>query len=88
LVGREFVKHALADKLLEAKIHSALSEHISLTMAPNGISVSVADGKVTLAGTCSKGAVPAKAEKAARGIAGVLEINNRIISVPSHGRRF
>jgi BON domain len=64
---------ALADKLLEAKIYSALSEHISLTMAPNGISVSVADGKVTLAGTCSKGAVPAKAEKAARGIAGVLE---------------
>jgi hypothetical protein len=32
--------------------------------------------------------VPAKAEKAARGIAGVLEINNRIISVPSHGRAF
>jgi osmotically-inducible protein OsmY len=88
LVGREFVKHALADKLLEAKIHSALSEHISLTMAPNGISVSVADGKVTLAGTCSNGAAPAKAEYAAREIAGVVEINNRITSVPSHGTRF
>jgi cytidylate kinase len=79
---------ALADKLLEAKIYSALSEHISLTMAPNGISVSVADGKVTLAGTCSNGASAAKAEKVARGIAGVLEINNRIISVPSRGSGF
>src|SRR6516225_4329926 len=46
---------ALADKLLQAKINSALSEHISLTMAPNGISVSVTDGKVTLAGACSDG---------------------------------
>ena len=79
---------ALADKLLQAKVKSALSEHISLAMAPNGISVSVADGKVTLAGTCSNGSVPAKAEKEARGIAGVLEINNRITSVPSYGRRF
>jgi cytidylate kinase len=78
-------KAALADKLLEAKINSALSEHISVTMAPNGIAVSVADGKVTLAGTCSNGAVRSKAEKAARGIAGVVEINNRIISVPSRG---
>jgi cytidylate kinase len=76
---------ALADKLLEAKIYSALSEHISLIMAPNGISVSVADGKVTLAGTCSNGAVRTKAEKTARGIAGVVEIDNRIISVPSRG---
>jgi len=79
---------ALADKLLQAKINSALTEHISLVMAPNGISVSVADGKVTLAGTCSNGAVRAKAEKAARGIAGVAEINNRIISVPSRGSGF
>jgi hypothetical protein len=43
---------------------------------------------VTLAGTCSNGTVRAKAEKAARGIAGAVEINNRIISVPSHGSRF
>jgi hypothetical protein len=79
---------ALADKLLQAKINSALSEHISLIMAPNGISVSVADGKVTLAGTCSNGAVRAKAEKAVQEIHGVVEINNRIISVPSHGSGF
>jgi cytidylate kinase len=79
---------ALADKLLQAKINSALSEHISLIMAPNGISVSVADGKVTLAGTCSNGAVRAKAEKAVQEIHGVIEIDNRIISVPSRGSGF
>jgi cytidylate kinase len=76
---------ALADKLLQAKINSALSEHISLTMAPNGVSVSVADGKVTLEGTFSSGNLRDKAEKVAQGIAGVREIDNRIISVPSRG---
>jgi cytidylate kinase len=76
---------ALADKLLETKINTALADHISIIDAPNGISVLVADGKVTLAGTCSNGAVRSKAENAARGIAGVVEIDNRIISVPSRG---
>jgi phage terminase Nu1 subunit (DNA packaging protein) len=36
-------------------------------------------------GTCSNGAVRTKAEKTALGIAGVVEIDNRIISVPSRG---
>jgi osmotically-inducible protein OsmY len=54
-------------------------------MAPNGISVSVADGKVTLEGTFSSGNLRDKAEKVAQGIAGVREIDNRIISVPSRG---
>ena len=73
---------ALADKLLQAKINSAFAEHISVT-APNGISVSVADGKVILVGAASSGSVRDKAEKVAQGIAGVSEIDNRIISVPS-----
>ena len=79
---------ALADKLLQAKINSALSEHISVSMAPSGISVSVADGKVTLEGTFSNGNLRDKAEKVAQGIAGVREIDNRIISVPSRGSAF
>jgi cytidylate kinase len=74
---------ALADKLLQAKINSALAEHISVTEAPNGISVSVAHGKVILVGASSSGSVRDKAEKVAQGIAGVSEIDNRIISVPS-----
>jgi len=38
---------------------------------------------VTLAGTAGNGAVRNKAEKVASGIAGVVEIDNRIISMPS-----
>jgi osmotically-inducible protein OsmY len=79
------ISAALADKLLEAKINSAFTEHISLDTAPAGITVSVADGKVTLVGTSSSGDVRDKAEKLAQTIAGVREIDNRIISVPSRG---
>jgi cytidylate kinase len=74
---------ALADKLLQAKINSALAEHISVTEAPSGISVSVSQGKVFLVGASSSGSVRDKAEKVARGIVGVSEIDNRILSVPS-----
>jgi cytidylate kinase len=77
---------ALADKLLQAKINSAFSDRISLAMAPNGISVSVVEGKVTLAGTYSSGELRDKAEKVAQEIAGVREIDNRIVSVPGRGR--
>jgi osmotically-inducible protein OsmY len=50
--------------------------------------VLVTEGKVTLAGTSSSGNVRDKAEDVAQGIAGVREIDNRIISVPSHGGAF
>jgi cytidylate kinase len=76
---------ALADKLLETKICAAFAEHISIDAAPAGITVSVADGKVTLVGTSSSGDVRDKADKLAQTIAGVREIDNRIISVPSRG---
>jgi hypothetical protein len=76
---------ALADKLLEAKIRSAFAEYISVDAAPAGITVSAADGKVTFVGTSSSGDVRDKAEKLAQTIAGVREIDNRIISVPSRG---
>jgi osmotically-inducible protein OsmY len=76
---------ALADKLLEAKLHSAFAEHISVDAAPAGITVSAADGKVALVGISSSGDVRDKAQKVAQEIAGVREIDNRIISVPSRG---
>jgi len=60
--GSAAIQSALADKLVEAEIGSALAEHISFAAAPLGVSVSVADGKVTLAGTTSSGSVRAKAE--------------------------
>jgi cytidylate kinase len=81
-------RSALANKLLEAKISSALVEHISIAMAPLGLSVSVADGKVTLAGTTCSGSLRARAEKIAHASAGMLRIDNRIVSVPTRGSAF
>ena len=76
----------LANKLVEAEISSALVEHISLAAAPLGVSVSVANGKVTLSGTTSSGGVRMSAERIAHDIAGVCQIDNRILSVPNRGR--
>jgi cytidylate kinase len=81
-------RSALANKLLEAKISSALVEHISVAMAPLGLSVSVADGKVTLAGTTCSGSLRARAEKIAHASAGMMQIDNRIVSVPTRGSAF
>jgi cytidylate kinase len=77
---------ALADKFVEARISSAFAEHISPSMAPLGVSVSVADGKVTLDGISCNGSLRRRAEKIARTVAGAFPIDNRIVSVPSHGR--
>jgi len=57
-------------------------------MAPLGVSVSVTNGKVTLAGTTCSGRVRARAEKIAHASAGVLQIDNRIVSVPTRGSAF
>jgi cytidylate kinase len=84
--GRAAVRSALADKLLEAKIGSAFAEHISPGMAPLGLSVSVANGKVTLGGISCSGALRQRAETIAHTVAGAFQIDNRIVSVPSHGR--
>jgi len=81
-------RSALANKLVEAKINSALAEQISLIAAPLGISVSVANGRITLSGTTSNGGVRMKAERIAHAVGGMLQIDNRIISVPSRGGAF
>jgi cytidylate kinase len=80
------VRSALADKLLETMIGSAMAEEISPTMAPLGVSVSVTNGRITLRGITSSGALRGKAETIARTVAGAFPIDNRIVSVPSHGR--
>jgi cytidylate kinase len=82
------IRATLANKLVEAKISSALIEHISLVAAPLGVSVSVANGEVTLSGTTSSGSVRMRAERIAHDIAGACRINNRILSVPSRGGAF
>src|SRR5271167_2702540 len=81
-------RSALANKHLEARINSALVEHISVAMAPLGVSVSVANGRVTLAGTTCSGSLRTRAEKIAHATAGMLQIDNRIFSVPTRGSAF
>jgi cytidylate kinase len=79
---------ALADKLLEAKVHAALLDEIGTTMAPTGVKVSAAAGRITLVATSSSGALRKRAETVAHRVAGVLHVDNRIVSVPSHGGGF
>ena len=81
-------RSALANKLLEAKISSALVDHISVAMAPLGLSVSIANGKITLTGTTSSGSLRKRAEEIAHASAGMLPIDNRILSVPTRGSAF
>jgi cytidylate kinase len=82
---RATTRTALADKLLEAKVNSALTEEIGIGIAPTGVRVSAADGRVTLIGTSSSGALRGWAEKVAHRVAGVHQVDNRIVSVPSRG---
>ena len=79
---------ALANKLLETRVSAALSDEIGIGDAPAGITVSAANGRVTLMGASSRGNLRAKAEKVAFRVAGVCNIDNHISSVPSHGSRF
>ena len=82
------IQSILANKLVEAEINSALAEHISYAAAPLGVSVSVANGMVTLAGMTSSGSVRMSAERIAHDIAGMCHIDNRIVSVPTRGAAF
>jgi cytidylate kinase len=82
------MRSTLANKLVEAEISSAFADHISLVAAPLGVSVSVADGMITLSGTTSSGSVRKRAERIVHDIAGVSQIDNRIVSVPNRGSMF
>jgi hypothetical protein len=83
---RATTRKALADKLLEAKINSALIEEIGIGVAPNGVTVSAINGRITLAGTSSSGILRRWVEKVAHRVPGVSQIDNRIVSVPARGR--
>ena len=57
-------------------------------IAPSGVTVSAVNGRITLAGTSSSGALRRRAEQVAHQVAGVRQIDNRIISVPTRGGAF
>jgi osmotically-inducible protein OsmY len=68
--------------------NSALTKHIDVALAPTGISVSAANGRVTLFGMTSSGGLRARAEMLAQAIGDVSYIEHRIISGPNRGRSF
>jgi cytidylate kinase len=82
------VRAELANKLLEAKVNSALTDEISVGAAPNGVTVSAANGRITLVATSSSGGLRGRAEKIAHRVPGVRQIDNRIVSVPNRGKAF
>lgn len=82
---RATTRTALANKLLEAKVDAVLTEEIGIGVAPNGIKVSAVNGRITLVGTSSSGALRRQAEKVAHRVPGVCQIDNRIVSVPNRG---
>jgi osmotically-inducible protein OsmY len=75
----------LADKLLESKVNAALTEEIGAALAPAGVTVSVADGRISLVATTSSGALRGQAEQIAHRVSGLRHIDNRIVSVPTRG---
>src|SRR5258706_13762853 len=85
---RATTRTELADKLLEVKVNSALTEEIGVSIAPTGVTVSAVNGRITLAGTSSSGALRRRAEKGGHQVAGGRQIDNRIVSIPSRGRGF
>jgi cytidylate kinase len=78
----------LANKLTEARINSALAEELDTSLAPAGVSVSAANGSITIAGTSSSGKLRKTVERIAASIAHDYRIENKIISVPTRGGGF
>jgi hypothetical protein len=82
------IRSALANKLLETRVSAALGDDIGIGDAPAGVTVSAANGRVTLMGASSSGNLRAKAEKVAFRVAGVCAIDNHISSLPNRGGSF
>jgi cytidylate kinase len=79
------MRSALNDKLLETRVRATLADNIGSEIET--MTVSAVGGKITIVGATTKGSLPAKAERLARTIEGVTEIDNRIVSVPSRTLR-
>jgi cytidylate kinase len=82
---RAVTRTKIADKLLESKVNAALTEEIGARLAPAGVAVSVANGRITLIAATSSGALREQAEKIAHRVSGTRHIDNRIVSLPGRG---
>ena len=79
-------RSAIADKLLEKTVRAILVESVGVEMG--SITISAVNGRIIFDGVTTSGTLRARAEKLARGIEGVHDIDNRINSVPKVSVRF
>ena len=78
-------RSALTDKLVETRVRSALGDRFG--MDASNVEITVAEGKVTLGGRTISSELSDGAVGVARGIAGVNDVDNRIMFVSTHDRR-
>jgi len=79
-------RQVLDDKLLETRVRAVLFDHFGFGMGVSGIEVTAAKGKVTLTGAAIHRELVTDAEKLVRGVAGVKDVDDRIVVVPTHLR--
>ena len=77
----EATRAALEDKLLECRVHDALAERDGAGLGGSTIEAAAANGRIILTGTCSHAQPKAELEKLVRGVAGVKDVDNRIVVV-------
>ena len=81
----EETRAVLADRLLERHVRIALDGLTPFNVRVSNIQVKASVGKITLTGAVIQNRLSMDAEEAARSIAGVTEVNNRIHVVQTHG---
>jgi cytidylate kinase len=74
-------RSVIADKLLETRVRALLSVPLGIGAGFTGIEATARKGKVTLAGVTSQSQSAAEIERLVRGVAGVTEVENRIVVV-------
>ncbi len=78
-------RSALKDKLLEWNIRLALAEHYAVGGGVTSIDVAVKDSAVILSGTVHHPHLPAVLVQTVRAVAGVADVESRIMTVQAYG---
>jgi osmotically-inducible protein OsmY len=82
----EASRRALKDRLIEARIRSALGDRLEVGASTLGIDIVVEDGVVTLSGATSARPLIEAVVAETRKVEGVRQVHNRISHLPQIGR--
>lgn len=74
-------RSVIADKLLETRIRAVLTDRLRVGINVVGIEAAARKGKVTLTGTVDETQLTSEAEQLVRRVAGVTDVDNRIVVV-------